>query len=318
MSKCIRPPTSEDWHWKGFPMQHNLTDAELFTMASIDPRVVGRPEKYIPKLAFMFLTHGPLPLRPLWEEFFKGHEKYFSIYVHSNPESTQDFEQPSFFHGRMIPSQDVKWGDISLLDAERRLLGNALLDFTNERFILLSETCIPLHNFSVLYDYIIHSKHSFVGFTDDDGPVGKGRYNYNLEPEVTIDQFQKAPQWFEVNRKLALSIVKDTKYYSKFNSFCKEICYPDEHYIVTFLQIKYASDLANRSLTAADWSRFEPHPLLYLEEDITYEFIKSLRDDISCSYNDSPGHTCYMFARKFAQETLEPLLRLSHEILFNG
>ncbi|KAJ7527437.1 hypothetical protein O6H91_16G054100 [Diphasiastrum complanatum] len=105
MSKCIRPPTSEDWHWKGFPMQHNLTDAELFTMASIDPRVVGRPEKYIPKLAFMFLTHGPLPLRPLWEEFFKGHEKYFSIYVHSNPESTQDFEQPSFFHGRMIPSQ---------------------------------------------------------------------------------------------------------------------------------------------------------------------------------------------------------------------
>lgn len=33
----------------------------------------------------------------------------------------------------------VKWGKISMVDAERRLLANALQDPENQRFVLLSE-----------------------------------------------------------------------------------------------------------------------------------------------------------------------------------
>ncbi|KAJ4960404.1 hypothetical protein NE237_020314 [Protea cynaroides] len=54
-----------------------------------------------------------------------------------------------------------------VINAERRLLANALLDFSNERFVLLSETCIPLLNFATVYTYLINSNHSFLGSFDD-------------------------------------------------------------------------------------------------------------------------------------------------------
>ena len=48
------------------------------------------------------------------------------------------------------PSQVAEWGMMSMCDTERRLLANALLDISNEWFILLSESCIPLQNFSIV------------------------------------------------------------------------------------------------------------------------------------------------------------------------
>ncbi|URD90988.1 Core-2/I-Branching enzyme [Musa troglodytarum] len=49
------------------------------------------------------------------------------------------------------------WGDLSMVDAERRLLVNALLDISNQRFALLSDTCIPLFDFT--YRYLMRSKY---------------------------------------------------------------------------------------------------------------------------------------------------------------
>ncbi|KAK4365619.1 hypothetical protein RND71_013499 [Anisodus tanguticus] len=145
----------------------------------------------------------------------------------------------------------VEWGKISATDAERRL-ANALLDISNEWFVLLSEACIPLHNFSVVYRYISESRHSFMGSFDDPGSVGRGRYNEKMSPEVKISQWRKGSQWFEVNRKLAIDIVKDEVYYPKFKEFCKPPCYADEHYFPTMLHIQSPHLLENRDLTWVD------------------------------------------------------------------
>ncbi|KAJ7519826.1 hypothetical protein O6H91_20G057400 [Diphasiastrum complanatum] len=306
---------SEDWLWGGFPLHHNMSDEELLWRASLVPKRSGQPLKRIPKIAFMFLTRGPLPLSPLWEEFFKGHEELYSIYVHALPGYTLDAPSSSVFKARQIPSQAAQWGDISMCDAERRLLANALLDFSNKRFVLLSETCIPIYNFTTVYNYVIHSIHSFVGVFDDPGPFGRGRYTVAMEPEVKIDQWRKGSQWFEVNRKLAISIVTDNKYYPKFRDFCKPACYVDEHYIPTMLHIEFGSQLANRSLTAVDWSRGGPHPAMFGKNDITPGFLERFREDKNCIYNGHPGQICYFFARKFSPNTLEPLLMLSHDVL---
>jgi len=126
-----------------------------------------------------------------------------------------------------------------MCDAEKRLLSNALLDYRNTRFILLSESCIPVFNFTTVYNHLIKSKHSFVGSFDDRGPFGRGRYNKNMEPEVTIAQWRKGSQWFEVNRNLAVSIIADNIYYPKFKNFCTPACYVDEHYFPTILSIHF-------------------------------------------------------------------------------
>ena len=90
--------------------------------------------------------------------------------------------------------QIAEWGKMSMCDAERRLLANALLDIYNEWFILLSESCIPLQNFVVVYRYISRSWYSFMGAIDEPGPYGRGRYNEKMSPEVNLSDWRKGSQ----------------------------------------------------------------------------------------------------------------------------
>lgn len=96
LEQWIKPPSD---------LMHKMSDEELLWRASFMPRVKKYPFKRIPKIAFMFLTKGPLPLAPLWERFFKGNEGRYSIYVHSLPSYEADFPSSSVFYKRHIPSQ---------------------------------------------------------------------------------------------------------------------------------------------------------------------------------------------------------------------
>ncbi|XP_058191375.1 glycosyltransferase BC10-like [Rhododendron vialii] len=303
-------------HWITPPtdLLHNMTDTELFWRVSCVPQIKEYPFARVPKIAFLFLTRGPLPLAPLWERFFEGHEGLYSIYIHALPSYQLNFSSSSVFYQRQIPSQLTEWGMMSMCDAERRLLANALLDITNERFVLVSESCIPIYNFSFVYPYITKSKHSFMGAFDDPGPYGRGRYDHNMLPEVTVANWRKGAQWFEVNRKVAIYITKDTKFYPKFLNFCRpHACYTDEHYFPTMLTILAPDLLANRSLTWTDWSRGGPHPATFGEADITVVFLRGLLEGQSCLYNDQTTSVCLLFARKFAPSALEPLLLLARK-----
>ena len=69
------------------------------------PKLRGTPYHRVPKIAFLFLVRGDLPLRPLWEKFFAGHQELCTIYVHADPSYTGSPPEDSVFYGRMIPSQ---------------------------------------------------------------------------------------------------------------------------------------------------------------------------------------------------------------------
>lgn len=87
-------------------VRHDMKDEELLWRASMVPRVAEFPFRRVPKVAFLFLTRGPLPLAPFWELFFKSHEGLYSIYVHSHPSFNATLlPQSSVFHGRRIPSK---------------------------------------------------------------------------------------------------------------------------------------------------------------------------------------------------------------------
>ncbi|KAG2666117.1 hypothetical protein I3843_15G037200 [Carya illinoinensis] len=313
---CYEEPRSlEQWITPPSNLMHNMTDTELLWRASLVPRIKKYPFQRVRKIAFMFLTKGPLPLAPIWERFLKGHEGFYSIYVHSLPSFQANFPPSSVFYRRQIPSQISEWGRMNMCDAERRLLANALLDISNEWFILLSESCIPVYNFSVIYRYVMNSTYSYMGAFDDHGPYGRGRYNRNMAPEVYINQWRKGSQWFEVNRNLAISIVEDTIFYPKFEQFCRPSCYVDEHYFPTMLTIQAGNQLANRSITWVDWSRGGAHPATFGRLDITEEFFKRILEGHNCTYNNGSSSICFLFARKFAPSTLQPLLQVLPKLL---
>lgn len=212
--------------------------------------------------------------------------------------------------------QHVEWGTVSLVDAEKRLLSNALLDFSNERFVLLSESCIPVYNFRTVYAYLTRSEHSFVESYDEPSRYGRGRYNRRMQPDIRLPDWRKGSQWFELNRALAAIVVADTKYYKIFRKHCRPACYPDEHYLPTFINMFYGSMNSNRTVTYVDWSLGGPHPATFTAVNITEDFIQSIRNNgTTCSYNSIRTSICYLFARKFAPSALEPLLNLSSKLM---
>ncbi|KAL3729254.1 hypothetical protein ACJRO7_026365 [Eucalyptus globulus] len=296
---------------------HGMSDVELLWRASMVPRKRGYPFTRVPKVAFMFLTRGPLPMLPLWEKFFDGQERHlYTVYVHALPGYKLNVSSTSPFYGRQIPSQKVAWGTVQLVDAERRLLANALLDFSNERFVLLSESCIPVYNFPTVYKYLTGSDHSFVESYDDPSRYGRGRYSRSMLPYIRLHQWRKGSQWFEMTRNLAAYIVSDTKYYSLFEKYCKPACYPDEHYIPTYLNMFHGSKNSNRSVTWVDWSLGGPHPATFRKSNITEDFIRAIRNNATrCWYNSGKTSLCYLFARKFDPSALVPLLNLSLTVM---
>ncbi|KAL5726409.1 hypothetical protein ACHQM5_009454 [Ranunculus cassubicifolius] len=308
-------------------------DIELFSRALN----VLETNASIPKVAFFFLTKGALPLVPLWEKFFEGHESFYSIYIHSHPLFKDTTPQESVFHGRRIPSKVIKlinffiksgphylvspnyffdllpvsWGSTSMIDAERRLLANALLDFSNQRFVLFSETCIPLFNFTTVYNYLVNSKLSFLSSKDDPRKGGRGRYNEKMLPRISVTDWRKGSQWFELHRDLAIVVISDQTYYPIFREFCKKPCLQDEHYIPTLVNLVTPELNSNRSVTWVDWSNTGPHPERYIGSDITVDFIEKKQFGSDCTYNGVSSSICWLFARKFAPDALEQLMKIS-------
>lgn len=109
-SPSLQPPfqfpltSLRDWIAPREPW-HSMNDMELSWRASMVPQIVEYPYNRIPKVAFMFLMRGRLPLAPLWEKFFKGHEGLYSIYLHTATEFTDVPPESSVFYNRRIPSK---------------------------------------------------------------------------------------------------------------------------------------------------------------------------------------------------------------------
>lgn len=305
------------------------TDAEIASRVVIKDILSQPPvQSQNSKIAFMFLSLGSLPFEKLWDRFFYGHEGRFSVYVHASKEKPVHVSR--YFINRDIRSDQVVWGKISMVDAERRLLASALQDPDNQHFVLLSDSCVPLHDFDYVYNYLMYTNVSFIDSFVDPGPHGNGRYSEHMLPEVEKKDFRKGSQWFTMKRQHAVIVLADSLYYSKFRDYCKpgmdgRNCYADEHYLPTFFYILNPGGIANWSVTHVDWSEGKWHPKSYRAQDVTYELLKNITAiDLSvhvtsdekkevqispCIWNGMK-RPCYLFARKFYPDTLENLTNL--------
>ena len=205
-----------------------------------------------------------------------------------------------------------------MVDAEKRLLANALLDRSNQRFVLLSESCIPLFNFTTIYNYLVNSNLSYINSFDDKRKSGRGRYNPQMAPNITIQDWRTGSQWFEMSRDLALAIVAEKKYYSLFKEYCHPPCYNDEHYLPTLVNMLYGKLNSNLTVTYVDWSIPAPHPRRFVGNEITEELLNTIRfGSTECVYNGNMTPMCKLFARKFTKSTLQPLLTFA-SLLFGS
>ncbi|KAI7724883.1 hypothetical protein M8C21_025809 [Ambrosia artemisiifolia] len=270
-----------------------------------------------PKIAFLFLARNRLPLDLVWDQFFQGeNENRFSIYVHSRPGFLFNrlTTRSRYFLDRQVNNSiQIYWGEASMIQAEIILLQHALMDPFNERFAFLSDSCIPLYNFSYTYDYIMSASTSFV---DSFADTKEGRYNPKMDPVIPVHDWRKGSQWVILTRKHAEIIVKDSVVFPMFQQHCQASrvygvlfrkslpefwrdrpvpadnskehnCIPDEHYVATLLAHKgLEGELTRRSLTHTSWDissskgreRQGWHPVTYKLADATPMLIQSIKD----------------------------------------
>ncbi|PKA55159.1 hypothetical protein AXF42_Ash003796 [Apostasia shenzhenica] len=305
------------------------------------------PPEQRPKIAFLFIARNRLPLDVVWDAFFQKQEGRFSVYVHSRPGFLFNHAttKSPYFYGRQVNnSVQVDWGEASMIQAERILLQNALKDASNARFLFVSDSCVPLYNFSYIYDYIMSSSTSFV---DSFADTKEGRYNPKMHPIIPMHNWRKGSQWVVLLKKHAEVVVNDDKVFPEFQKYCRRRplpefwrdrpipsdvakehnCIPDEHYVQTLLaQTGLEGEIIRRSLTHTLWDpssskdqeRRGWHPVTYKLSDATSKLIKSIRDIENiyfeteyrrewCTSKSKPSR-CFLFARKFTRAAAVKLL----------
>ncbi|XP_009779082.1 glycosyltransferase BC10 [Nicotiana tabacum] len=313
--------------------------------------LLSTPTVQKPKIAFLFIARNRLPLDIVWDAFFQGDEENkFSILVHSRPGFLLNkvTTRSVYFLDRQInDSIQVDWGEASMIQAERILLQHALTDPLNERFVFLSDSCIPLYNFSYTYDYIMSTPNSFV---DSFADTKEGRYNPKMDPVIPVQSWRKGSQWAVLNRKHADIVVKDERLFPMFQLHCKKKplpefwrdqyvppdtskihnCIPDEHYVQTLLAHEgLEGEITRRTLTHTAWlilsskerERKGWHPVTYKLADATPMLIQSIKDIDNiyyeteyrrewCTSKEKPA-PCFLFARKFTRPAALRLLNMS-------
>jgi len=290
------------------------------------------------KLAFLFLARESMPLDFLWQHFFEGSQEHeYSIYIHTKPGYVYTKETTkcdAFLDRQLKNSIPVGWGEASMLEAERLLLLAALQDPLNARFLLLSDSCIPLYNFVFVYNYVMSSRKSFVDSFFDHNDT---QYNSKMSSVIPKSAWRKGSQWFVLIRKHAESVIADSLVFPVFQDHCKKVilpevwtddtvvnktqdnCIPDEHYIQTLLAMQeMETEIERRTLTYSRWENTESgkgrqgwHPVTFRFADLTLDLISDIKSINNihyvtesriewCSCEGQP-QACFLFARKFTR-----------------
>lgn len=241
------------------------------------------------KLAFLFLTIGNVYHEGYWRDFFNGHEKLYSIYVHAKERKSVT---SAFFKPHLIPEHvPTSWAHT--MKAQIALLKEALKDPQNDKFIFLSESTIPLQNFAKVYKTL--------------RATPKSIFKTQPNPHLYLDSFrtrelnqsrivsgipfryqQKHSQWIVLNRKHAAILVSSAHYLKKRHIFCD-----NEHFPGTVLAYNgHVREIAPEDTTYVNWYLKGPNG----RTPFTFSNLKKAQEKALALMALRKG---FLFARKF-------------------
>ena len=190
-----------------------------------------KEEKKPAKVAFLFLVGGDISTESLWRAFFLSDfaKERSKIVVHPPPL----FELPegSFFAPYVVPHDrrvKVTWGSLAMVKAEVILVATALQDPAVQRFVLLSETDVPLWPYGCVYEALMSTKNvSYLETRETleraemfDFPWREAKAIMNAEDpdrrrrpadpdaEMALKHWRKGSQWFALSREHAEIVTK--------------------------------------------------------------------------------------------------------------
>jgi hypothetical protein len=191
------------------------------------------------KIAFLFLVINDPNFPKLWDKYFRGHKDKYTIYIHpKNPEET------TWKKNRIIKNlKETGWGFI--VRAYMELLKEAYKDLDNYKFVVISESCLPIKTFDNFYDDATSDSRSWIKFMKLRYYNWEGRIK--KEPNVPKDMhFIKHYARFCLNRDHVGELIKNEE---KLDFFYN-MQVGDEYFLSVIYPIKNVKDFA---VTYDDW-----------------------------------------------------------------
>jgi Core-2/I-Branching enzyme len=226
------------------------------------------------RLAFLFLTIDNLNQYHLWERFFaEADPQSYSIYVH--PKHSDRVTQPLLLRNLIARRISTSWGHISVVRALNLMLEDAFRNQENTKFLYCSESCIPLYDFSYIYNLILSDEKGFLHHYP-----AKQRRHRHLKDRTYIPKhrfLKMCAQGWVFNRELVQVILRNDH-----TDIFENMSVPEENYYINLFQhvdLDLNRLLHWQRLSFSNWwegSAGGGHPKLY--EEITEAEVNVLRE----------------------------------------
>jgi len=227
----------------------------------------------VAKVAFMFLTVGDLNHGDLWRAFFdQGHPALYRIVCH--PKYPDRIPHSSILKANIIDKLiHTSWAHNSLVEATILMIRKALEDPLVEKFVLLSDSCIPVDIFDNVYKAVVLQEASSFSYNPDyhttiDHSARFKRLN-NSRLRIPPQRFMKAHQWFILDRRAA-SVCANGEFLRDFD----RVFASDEHYFINICA-HYKIPFLNIRRTFVDFEFERSHPRTFHE--VSQSLIMRLR-----------------------------------------
>lgn len=209
------------------------------------------------KVALLFLMVGEHSQATLWGQLMKK-EAGFNAYVHN-----KEWLSHPYFLLHMLPKRvNTTW--IEHMNAWRYLLSTALMDKDNERFVFLSDGCVPLRPMAEIYNILMKEKRSRMSYSRPFWP----KEDHREVLQVPEEHRYVNSEWIAVNRQHAQLMIEDQLIleHVKGHSHSAE-AYPS---ILFSYYNHLKGEVLNKPITYVDFLRGrDSHP--YVFEEATSE-----------------------------------------------
>ena len=189
------------------------------------------------KIAFLFLINDMIINHDLWNTFFDDAINKCNVYVRSKKFDVHNIKLDTKYK---IIKSDVKtmWGNSTLVVAEYEMLKYAYDDdINNDKFILCSESCIPLLSFSEIMNTFVDG----ISYFDNTREYKRNDMHSENNREIV-----KVKQWFILDRNHVEYIINN---FERNYEFLFTVSFPDENYFSTILYQIFKNEIVFRPIT---------------------------------------------------------------------
>jgi hypothetical protein len=200
------------------------------------------------KIAYLFLLRGDINHPNIWSKYFiSDSDPYVSKYVHSKEQD--NIHTPWIRDSLIRDTRPTGWGYI--VDAYFSLFREAIKDTNNLKFILISESCVPVKNYYEFKNYLDNTdyRNSYVHFLrtsryDQEQRI-KTQSNYKQFGKFTKHYARMCLSRYHVEKILSQSA-------SRINFFIN--MHVGDEFFMTLLNAKPNEDyILDKTITYDNW-----------------------------------------------------------------